>query len=282
MLSGVKRKRTDEPFETGERWALTFNDIMTLMLTFFVLVLSMSSLDVGSLKDVHQEMATALGGTRLTKALTSGSEGVPALIQTPKFTSRTSPAAQRSTGARDADDPSLTAIALALRDIFNVRLVEEGGDRFDSNQPLGTQQKYPGIVDDQYYEPGIVVLKQRRGVVLRLPGELLFKTGDATVTERAHRILDAVAAALTRTDLQVLIEGHTDALPVVTRTYASNWELAVARSVSVAQYLIDRHGIRPERIGVSGYADCVPVAPNDTPQHRELNRRVEIVFLRRF
>jgi len=281
MTSAAKRRIEIEPYENPMRWVLTFNDIMTLLLTFFVLVLSMSSLDRRALTEAHRELATVLGGRELLSSETLGTDEIGRIIETFKIVPGRASETVRGALRRDPDDASLNALAEALRDVFNVPVFDEGGDRFERDTVIGTTHKYRGVIDKRYFEPGIAVVRERRGVVLRLPAGIVFDSGDAVVKQSAYGIVDAVGAVLARTDLQVSVEGHTDAVPVGGAPFASNWELSVARAANVAQYLIERHAVAPERIGIAGYADTVPIAANDTPQQRELNRRVEIVFLRR-
>lgn len=266
--------------EHGPRWILTFNDIMTLLLTFFVLILSMSSLDVSAVRTIHQEMLTSLGGIKYQKDNQAGANGIATASEKWRIVAPTSGSPSKSAVLQDSEDLSLNAIAKALQDIFKIPLGDERFEETEKPDADGIVQKYQGVVDEHYYEPGVTLVRQQRGIVLRLPSTLLFKSGEVELGEKAYEILDAVAAVLACTDAHILIEGHTDSIPVANALYPSNWELSVARAAQVARYLIEKHSISPQRLGVSGYADCVPVVQNDTPQNRKLNRRVEIVFTR--
>jgi len=276
----ARRRIVDEPLEAQARWILTFNDIMTLLLTFFVLVLSMSSINTRALQTAHQKIVGELGGSMIKSSKASGSDAVPAVIATPSIVAAPTYDSVRGGMRREPDDAALNELAELLRDLFHVPVFDAGGDRFHEDAVQGMTQKYRGVIDDRYFEPGVVLVRQKRGVVLRLPAGILFDSGDAVLKKSAYGILGAVGKALQRADVQVSIEGHTDAVPVATTRYASNWELSVIRAVNVAQYLIEQHAINPARMCVAGYADTVPIAENDTPQHRDLNRRVEIVFMR--
>jgi len=117
------------------------------------------------------------------------------------------------------------------------------------------------------------------GTVISLTSPILFDLGKADLKKEALPVLDKVAALIRNMPNEVNVEGHTDNLPIHTRRFPSNWELSAARAISVANYLIKK-GVSPERIGTIGYADSHPLFPNDTPEHRALNRRVEILILR--
>lgn len=116
------------------------------------------------------------------------------------------------------------------------------------------------------------------GIRINMRSPVLFDLGRAELKREIMPLLDKIAALLKNVPNEMDIEGHTDNLPIQTSRFPSNWELSTARAISVAKYLIEL-GILPFRIGVAGYADSRPLYPNDTPQHRALNRRVEVLIL---
>jgi len=117
------------------------------------------------------------------------------------------------------------------------------------------------------------------GIVITLASPILFDLGRDNLRKDALPVLDKVATLIKDISNEIHVEGHTDNLPIHTRRFPSNWELSAARAISVANYLIEK-GVSPKRIGTIGYADSRPLFPNDTPEHRALNRRVEILILR--
>ncbi len=122
-----------------------------------------------------------------------------------------------------------------------------------------------------------------RGLVITFVAEVLFDSGKAELRGEALETLDKVARVLNTTvrDLNVGIEGHTDNVPIKHSGWKSNWELSSARALSVVHYLIDEMGVTPERLSATGFGEFHPVAPNDSVQERQKNRRVEIVILPR-
>jgi len=280
MPATTKRKVIIEPQQSTERWLLTFNDMMTLMLTFFVLLMSMSSLDIKSLQGVQQEIHNVLGIEHPVPPESTGTTDPLILLDDLKRKKARVQGMPWGALKQDEEDAEISNIAAVLRDIFKIPVTDDGGDQFTTTDAAGKTHKFKGIIDDSYYEPGITLQRQKRGIVLKLPSSILFATADAVLNTKAYPVLDSVAAILTKTKLYVYIEGHTDAQPITTAPYASNAELSVARASSVVQYLIERHRVTPERIGISGYGDAVPLLPNDTAINRAANRRVEIVFSR--
>lgn len=120
-----------------------------------------------------------------------------------------------------------------------------------------------------------------KGLVITVVGDLLFDSGKAKIKAEALPLLDKVARVLKENvpGLNVGIEGHTDNQPIKFSGWKSNWELSTARALSVLHYLVSEEGISPQRLSAVGYGEYQPVATNDTPEGRQLNRRVEIVIL---
>lgn len=118
-----------------------------------------------------------------------------------------------------------------------------------------------------------------RGIVVSLAEAGFFAPGEASVRQDANGLIDEIAAALRETDSLVRIEGHTDSFPISNTRYPSNWELSAARASTVLARLVER-GIPSSRLAVAGYGGERPIATNETPEGRALNRRVDIVILK--
>ncbi len=114
-------------------------------------------------------------------------------------------------------------------------------------------------------------------VIITMKEKVTFRPGQADILNSLNPMLDNIAGLIQRhPSFLVDIEGHTDNVPIRTRLYPSNWELSVARAMSVLKYFINNHGINPSRLSIKGNADQKPAVPNDTPEDRARNRRVEI------
>ena len=112
----------------------------------------------------------------------------------------------------------------------------------------------------------VVATRTERGVVLVLPEQILFDTGQAVILDDAIPFLERVASLLKNIPNVVKVEGHTDNRPINNIRYPSNWELSSARASSVIRYFTDEHHIDPSRFIATGYGDTRPVAPNDGPK----------------
>ena len=125
-----------------------------------------------------------------------------------------------------------------------------------------------------------VVAREDR-LQMALPDEVLFSAGSGELKKTDLLVLHALANALRAIPYTILVEGHTDNSPPDPGSpYASNWELSLARAMAVVNYLTREEGLSPKRIGVAAFGEFHPRVPNDTPEHRAENRRIEISVLR--
>ncbi len=125
----------------------------------------------------------------------------------------------------------------------------------------------------------ITITVNERGITVHIMEEMLFASGSAVIISSSLEELDSLARALQGLRNDIRVEGHTDNVPINTETFPSNWHLSVARAVNVGYYLIQHHGLNPERVSVVGYSEYRPLVPNDSPENRARNRRVDIVIL---
>lgn len=128
--------------------------------------------------------------------------------------------------------------------------------------------------------------EKERNKLLRIPDELLFSSGSATINQGGRQVLSEVANIIDKyPDYDVRVEGHTDnkqILPQFQDRFRSNWELSTARATHVVHYMVNEENIDPERVSAVGYGEFRPIATNDTAEGRSQNRRVEIYFVPKF
>jgi chemotaxis protein MotB len=140
---------------------------------------------------------------------------------------------------------------------------------------------YEGLVRDLEADLAaarIEIDRLREGFVLTLPAEVLFPSGSAELTEEGEQALVRIAGTLGNAPYQVRVQGHTDAVPIrgaLAQRFATNWELAAARAARVVRVLAE-HGVPADRLEAVSLAEHHPVAPDDTPEGRAANRRIEL------
>lgn len=125
----------------------------------------------------------------------------------------------------------------------------------------------------------IKLVKEGRGLVIRVNNKMLFDEGSAVIKPEAEKSLTQIVKTLTKIDNPVIIEGHTDSTPIKNAKYPSNWELSTARATNIISYIMKKGKITPKRLCAVGYGEYMPVADNTSISGRMLNRRVDIIVL---
>lgn len=143
--------------------------------------------------------------------------------------------------------------------------------------PLETLEIIHQFIEENGLEDTIHVFVDDRGIVLEISDALLFDSAKADLEIEAIEILSYVADLLGDLQNKVVVEGHTDDVPINTLLFPSNWELSVARAVTVVRFLVEEKGLDPPRFSAMGYGEYHPVAGNSTAEGRAKNRRVNIV-----
>ena len=284
MASGRRKKHGEH--ENEERWLLTYADMITLLMALFMVLFSISSVNVSKYKTLQESLKAAFSGSILPggKALIqSGSQEQPqkspedtaipsivAINPTASNQSQTSSSSQSSTAqsmsSASATEQAKTLIAAAKIEQQQLQHLKERLDAYLKAHGLSSQ---------------VQTTIARRGLVVRvLTDKVLFDSGQATLKPPGLPLLGEVANLLNvEQNHQIAVEGHTDDVPIASTQYPSNWELSTARATTVVRYFISR-SVTASRLTAAGYADLHPIASNATDHGRQLNRRVEIVLLR--
>lgn len=135
------------------------------------------------------------------------------------------------------------------------------------------------IIDKNNYSGSIRLEQNERGITIHILEDIMFAPGKAQLVETSKHVLKNLAFILRSLPNDIRIEGHTDNVPINTLQFPSNWHLSVGRATSTAYYLVQSENLNPDKVSVVGYSEYKPIAPNDTPEHRSQNRRVDIVII---
>jgi chemotaxis protein MotB len=226
----------------------TFADLMSLLLTFFVLLLSFANMDVVKFREILGSLREAFGYQ--TEAFGSWN---PVVMSTNKDNVTEQAVAE----PQDAEDNAHKA-----------QQKQQDMSFIDELQKVIKELKLDNKVD---------ALSTARGIVIRAQDGLFFERGSTRIDPESYLFLEQMSVMFQRFPYDVLVEGHTDNRPVRARKSESNWELSTSRAIAVMRYLTEVGGIDPRRIGASGYAHMRPIAVNTTSKGRSKNRRVEFV-----
>ena len=262
---GKKRGHDEEheEHENHERWLLTYADMITLLLALFVVLFAISSVNVSKLKTLQQSLKDAFSGRVLDGGEAIMQTGESVVLRQLNSESSVVPRAPLLGRPTEAS----AAAALAARR-------EE-----DELQQL--KRMLDAYAAEHGFRDSVETVVARRGLVVRLlTDDVLFDSGLAQLKPQGLPMLTEVGTLLTVDEKHpVVVEGHTDDVPISTSQFASNWELSTARASQVVRYLIGRN-VPARRFGAAGYADLHPLSSNGTSDGRARNRRVEIVLQR--
>jgi len=136
------------------------------------------------------------------------------------------------------------------------------------------------LIKENNYTNSIQLEETDRGITLHILDDILFPPGKAVINESSKMVLNKLAKVLVTIPNDIRIEGHTDNVPILTERYPSNWHLSVDRALSTAYYLINQENISPDKVSIVGYSEYRPIVPNDSPESRAKNRRVDLVILK--
>lgn len=232
------------PAPTRAPWMITFADLCTLLLTFFVLLVSMSSLDAQAIRKALQNFGQK-GGLLFFQKL------------------------------EDITHSPMVVLRKVMGSIEDIRHVEIR--KIEELQELSEEQLEHILSTRQLilYR----VNEQTKALTLILNNDILFESASAQLKPAAYPVLDSIATFLKTSSYMAFIDGHTDNLPPAARgQFSSNDELSFARAKAVLEYLIEKGGVPPEKLAAGAYGDRIPLGDNSTPAGRALNRRVEITL----
>lgn len=231
--------------DNHDRWLISYADFITLLFAFFVVMYSISSVNVSKYQTFSDSLSKA-------------------------FSKKPDSAATAPVNSEQEK------MLKELVDRRTARLGEQQRKLQERMQAIagGLSQVMSNMINS-----GLVSINQnKRGVVIDISASSLFKTGEAALQPEMLGTLRQVAAVLSKEGYAIEVEGHTDDVPIKTVQFPSNWELSSARASSVARMLID-NGVLEKRVAVVGLAANQPIVSNDGPENRAKNRRVTILIV---
>ncbi|UCH09896.1 MAG: OmpA family protein [Fidelibacterota bacterium] len=225
-----KLEPEDEGMPGAPFWMTTYGDMVTLLLTFFVLMFAMSSINEQKFLQAASSLARHLG------------------------------VLEKNVGIIGELSPAIGTTGIAREQIDMVESMEQIANVFQ-------QEDLQDLASVDVMGPG--------EVLIRMGDQVLFAPGESDLKPLALRVLAGIANTIEGKTKTVYVEGHTDNIPINTPEFPSNWELSTARALSVVR-LLEAEGVPAEQLAVVGHSQYVPLEPNDTPEGRAKNRRVEL------
>ncbi|MBC2396675.1 flagellar motor protein MotB [Clostridium tetanomorphum] len=224
---------------TGNEWIATYSDTVTLLLTFFILLYSFSSVDAQKFKQVASAFQSVLQGSSGETIYDFNMKNgeVPLVGETVKMGS--------ATGGKENE------------------LYDKVKDYVQKNKLNGS----------------VTIKKDAKGIAIELKDSVLFEVGKAEIKTNSIPILEKLNKLILSFPNEIVVEGHTDNVPIKNYKYDSNWELSTARAVNVLRYFVETKRQNPARFTAAGYGEFKPLYPNDTAENKSKNRRVNILIV---
>lgn len=239
-------------------WIVTFADLATLLLTFFILMLSFAEMDVEKYRAMANSMAVAFGSSNVVAEDVGGS---PLTLIESDTVSLPEPSDSM------ADEPE-----------FIDERTEGGGATGIPAGIVDLATRMISELEDEVASDALSVNYDDSKVVIRFSEEATFRSGDATIKPEMIPIIERVVGVLADCSGDVLVSGYTDDRPISSSRYRSNWDLSAARAVSVVHELVMNRQVPAERVVAAGRAETNPLVPNNSDDNRAKNRRVEIAI----
>ncbi|MBS5938110.1 chemotaxis protein MotB [Clostridium sartagoforme] len=232
------KKRKEKP-ENSERWLLTYSDLITLLMVFFVVLYSASNINQKKYEKLASSMNSAFtGGTGIGDSGEGGAnEG-------------------------SSDEGELKPLVQS-----------------EEEKLQGIEGQVDEMIKEMGLEGSVSTSIEERGLVISFNDSIFFESAKAEIMEDMKLKLVSLSTVLNKIDNYIRIEGHTDNVPIRNEYFSSNWQLSSTRASNVVEYLINNGGISPDRLSAVGYGEYRPVADNSTNQGRSKNRRVDILIL---
>lgn len=238
----MSRKKPEKK-SISQEWLTTYSDMMTLVLTFFVLLYSFSVIDTKKFKAVAASLAEALYGGKQTIFELNENTGEEPIV--------------------GEDVPKL-----------------EEEQNFEKNDPYEEMYNLvTAFVEENSLNDYVTIKEGSKGIIIEFKDRILFDSGKAVIKDEGIPALMKISELIRNLDNPIVIEGHTDNVPIHTAEFPSNWELSSARALRVLWYMTENRGLDPKRFSTAAYGEYYPIASNDTPEGRAQNRRVNILIV---
>jgi len=260
MMNRITRRRNDDNEITGN-WMTTYSDLVTLLLTFFVMLFALSTVD----REKFATVSRSLSKTFLNIDYNEGN-------------------------LKPGGDSFIDEIDIAVnKDKFDTKFKQSSEEELENKvlEEAGQimvkrterlKQEMEEKIREYGLEDYVTVVRDEYNVVFRIDSVILFDLGKADIKESGKEILRELSVLLNPLDNDILIQGHTDDLPINTLFFPTNWELSTKRATNVVLFFIEECNLDPKKLTATGNGEYRPARPNDSDENRRYNRRIDIAI----
>jgi chemotaxis protein MotB len=256
-------RRKKEKKDNSERWLLTYSDLITLLMIFFVVMYASSSIDAKKYEEIQNSFHDTFGGKTVSEGAGEILDGQGSILDS---------------GNGVLDDASGNDAEPTTEAPTNAGS-EDSQNLFNGNQLQQVESDISDIINNSDMKDKVSLSVEDRGLVISFSDNVFFASGQADINSAMMADFDKIANILNQFSNHISIEGHTDNVPIHNSQFSSNWQLSSIRAANVVQYLVTNDNIQPARLSAVGYGEYYPIASNDTEEGRYKNRRVNLVIL---
>jgi chemotaxis protein MotB len=282
MARGHGRRRGHAgEHENEERWLLTYADMITLLMALFMVLFSISSVNISKYETLQKSLKAAFSGNILPGGKAISQQGSTAnAAQSPTSSELQAIEPVQTEGSAPLENSTAHG-SMSAPTSFTTPAKQAANEQQEASEFQHIKEQLDAYAKAHGFSKSVQTSIEARGLVIKvLTDDLLFASGQATLESQASSLLTEIAQLLNVDQTHpISVEGNTDDVPIHSAQYPSNWELSTARASTVVEFLI-AHGVGASRLTASGNADQRPVASNATAIGRAHNRRVEIVLRR--
>jgi len=283
MARGHGRRRRHGGAEEGsnERWLLTYADMITLLMALFMVLFSISSVNISKYQTLQKSLKAAFSGNILPGGKSIAQQGASASASKAPSTTEAASIVPLTALGSGIETTTTTRSTTQTAASQAAAQAAQTAAQQQASEFLRIKHELEAYAARHGFSKNVKTSIEARGLVIRvLTDQLLFASGQATLNPRADGLLTEIGQLLNVDETHpIAVEGNTDNVPIHSSLFPSNWQLSTARASTVVQYLIE-HSVSPHRLTATGYADQRPLASDATAAGRARNRRVEIVLKR--
>ena len=258
-----RKKKAEEASEGAPEWMTTYSDLVTLLLTFFILLFSMAAIDVQKFEEVafslRSSFAKISGGDMFYE-----DDGKSIISMTPYDNA----SKESSTNENEANNNEFKENELNESEAINNKLADIKAAQIDIEK----------LIKEMGLNENIKVIDEEDRVILRVDSLILFDAGKADIKASGKFVIEKMGFILKELKTDILVQGHADDRPINTTIFPSNWELSTKRATNVVKYLAETSGVEEKYLTATGNAEFKPIVPNDTEYNRQKNRRIDIII----
>jgi len=248
----ARKKKHEEGHVNHERWLITYSDLITLLMIFFIIMYASSNVDAKKFKVVSESFRVALGDG----SSASGNNVI------------------------SSDNPiNINDMPQDVKDELAKAAAEAKAEAAEKDKLTEVKGKIDSLLQGTGLQTSVGTVIEERGLVVSLKDTVLFDSGSSEVKTDRIATITEIGKILNTIDNYVRIEGHTDDVPIKGGLFKTNWELSVVRATTVTRMLIDQANVNEARLSALGYGQNRPIAANTTEEGKAKNRRVDIVVM---